>query len=132
MSFKAVLDSHRPKLDEYETIYKHLHSRPELSTAEAETSKYIANHIAKNYPDVKVTTKVGGYGLFGVLGNGEGKTVLLRADMDGLPLEEKTGAEYSSTVKAIDPFTQTERGVMHGEFFPIMLSKSVACDNEDR
>ncbi|KAL4896191.1 hypothetical protein BDV59DRAFT_172266 [Aspergillus ambiguus] len=101
-SLQALLDQHRPDLKPYEDLYRHLHSHPELSGQEEETSATVAQHLQGL--GFEVHTHIGGYGVAGVLRNGDGPTVLLRADMDALPVEEKTGLPYASkkTVKNKD------------------------------
>ena len=79
-------------------IYRDLHSHPELSGEEVRTAAKLAAEARRL--GFEVTEKVGGTGVVAVMKNGEGPTVLLRADMDGLPLEEKTGLPFASTVKA--------------------------------
>lgn len=79
-------------------IYRDLHSNPELSGEEVRTAAKLAAEARRLGFDV--TEKVGGTGVVAVMKNGEGPTVMLRADMDGLPLEEKTGLPFASTVKA--------------------------------
>ena len=81
-------------------LYKHLHANPELSYQEFETSEKLAK-ILENI-GYEVTRNIGGNGVVALLNNGEGETVLLRADMDGLPVKEKTGASYASTKTAIN------------------------------
>ncbi|MBA2207480.1 amidohydrolase, partial [Escherichia coli] len=84
-------------LAELEAIYKDLHQHPELSMQEVRTAKIAADHIeALGY---EVTRDVGITGVVGVLRNGDGPTVMLRADMDALPMAENTGLPYASTVK---------------------------------
>jgi amidohydrolase len=91
-----LLQSHPLDLGEYEKLYKHFHANPELSLHEEKTAATVAKHSClKAY---KVYTSIGGHGLAGVLSNGDGPTVLLRADMDALPVEEKTGLDYASKV----------------------------------
>ena len=81
-------------------LFEHFHRNPELSGHEVETSKRLAAEIrALGY---EVTEGVGGTGLVAVLRNGAGPTVLLRADMDGLPVEEKSGLPYASTARQVD------------------------------
>jgi len=82
-------------------LYKSLHSHPELSFQEKQTSAKLAL-ILKNL-GYKVTQKFGGYGVVAILENGKGKTVMLRADMDGLPIEEKTGVSYASRKRSFNP-----------------------------
>ncbi|QYY27802.1 MULTISPECIES: M20 family metallopeptidase [Cupriavidus] len=85
---------------ELEAIYKDFHQHPELSMQEFRTAKVAGDYIqALGY---EVTREVGVTGLVGVLRNGEGPTVMLRADMDALPMAENTGLSYASTVKARD------------------------------
>ena len=81
-------------------LYKELHANPELSYQEFETSEKLAL-ILENI-GYEVTRNIGGNGVVALLQNGEGKTVMLRADMDGLPVEEKTGASYASTKKSVN------------------------------
>ena len=83
-------------------LYKELHANPELSYQEYETSKKLAS-VLENI-GYQVTRNVGGNGVVALLENGDGNTVMFRADMDGLPVEEKTGASYASKkrVKNLD------------------------------
>ena len=82
-------------------LYKHLHTHPELSFQEEKTSARVAE--ALRGAGYEVTTGVGRYGVVGVLRNKSGPTVLIRTDMDGLPVKEQTGLPYASTVTAKDP-----------------------------
>src|ERR1700745_992505 len=87
-------------LPDLESVYKDIHSHPELSMQENRTASVAADHLrAAGY---EVTTGVGKTGVVGVLRNGEGPTVMLRADMDALPVKEQTGLSYASTVTAKD------------------------------
>jgi hippurate hydrolase len=91
------LDSMLPDL---ETLYKDVHSHPELSMQERRTAGIAAERLrAAGY---EVTTGVGKTGVVGILRNGDGPTVMLRADMDALPVEEATGLPYASKAKATD------------------------------
>jgi hippurate hydrolase len=90
-------------------LYVHLHANPELSLQEVETSKRIAKELEA--AGIAVTTKVGGHGVVGVLENGSGKRLLIRTDMDALPIVEQTGLPYASTVQAEGPDGPV--GVMH-------------------
>ena len=81
-------------------LYKELHANPELSFKEERTSKKLAN-ILKGL-GLEVTENFGGFGVVALLKNGEGKTIMLRADMDGLPVEELTGAPYASRTKSFN------------------------------
>jgi hippurate hydrolase len=97
-------------LAELIALYHHLHSHPELSFQEAETAARIAEELRKT--GAEVTTGVGKHGVVGVLKNGPGPTVLVRTDLDALPVSEETGLPYASKVKATDS-TGKEVGVMH-------------------
>ena len=83
-------------------LYKELHANPELSYQEFETSKKLSSVLESI--GYQVTRNVGGNGVVALLENGDGNTVMFRADMDGLPVEEKTGASYASKnrVKNLD------------------------------
>ncbi len=93
----------------YYKLYTHLHQNPELSFLEKNTSKRIASEL-KNV-GFEVTENFGGNGVVGVLKNGDGPTLLIRTDMDALPIEEKTGLTYCSKVKMTD---------IDGEEMPVM------------
>ena len=83
-----------------EAAYKDIHAHPELSMQETRTAGLAAEHLkASGY---EVTAGVGGTGVVGVLRNGDGPVVMLRADMDALPIREDTGLAYASTVMAAD------------------------------
>lgn len=81
------------------SLYKHLHMNPELSFMEEETSEIIAQDLEKM--GYEVTDHIGGYGVVGILRNGPGPVIMLRTDMDALPIEEKTGLSYASTKTAM-------------------------------
>ncbi len=93
-----------------EKLYHYLHSHPELSFREEKTSARLASEL-RNL-GFEVTTRIGGYGIVGVLKNGNGPTVLIRTDMDALPIVEQTGLPYMSTVRVKDE-NGNEVGVMH-------------------
>lgn len=81
-------------------LYLDLHRHPELSFQEVETAKRMARELAE--AGAAVTTDVGGHGVVGVMQNGEGPTVLVRTDLDALPVAEKTNLAYASQVKVAD------------------------------
>ncbi|WP_442955424.1 amidohydrolase [Parasphingorhabdus sp.] len=91
-------------------LYRDLHANPELSGEEFKTAAKLATEARRLGFDV--TEKVGGTGVVAVLKNGDGPTVLIRADMDGLPLVEKTGLPFASTVMA-KTREGNDTGVMH-------------------
>jgi hippurate hydrolase len=91
-------------------LYKHFHQNPELSHMEEKSAARMAREIRAL--GFEVTEKVGGHGVVAVLKNGEGPTVLVRADMDALPIVEQTGLPYASKVVTRDK-SGREVGVMH-------------------
>jgi amidohydrolase len=93
----AGLDSLLPDL---QAIYTDIHSHPELSMQETRTAEIAARRLRA--AGFEVTTGIGTTGVVGVLRNGDGPTVMLRADMDALPVKEATGLPYASTVVAKD------------------------------
>jgi len=99
-----------PELESLEALYKHFHRNPELSLHEKESAARVARELRDAGYDV--TTNVGGTGVVGVMKNGPGKTVLVRGDMDALPIVEKTGLPYASTIRTTDD-RGVEVGVMH-------------------
>ncbi|MEO7725550.1 MAG: M20/M25/M40 family metallo-hydrolase, partial [Chthoniobacterales bacterium] len=112
---KELADAELPSLL---TIYKDLHEHPELSTHEERSAAIVAKELkAAGY---EVTEKVGKYdkpglicyGVVGMMKNGEGPTVLIRTDLDALPVNEETGAPYASKVKTKNDAGQ-DVSVMH-------------------
>jgi hippurate hydrolase len=95
-----ALDSLPALLPDLEAIYKDVHAHPELSMQESRTAGLAADRLrAAGY---EVSTGVGRTGVVGLLRNGQGPTVMLRADMDALPVEEATGLAYASHMRAAD------------------------------
>ena len=92
-------------------LFDYFHRNPELSFKEVNTAARMAKEL-RAIPGIIVTEKVGGTGVVGVLSNGAGPTVLVRADMDGLPVEEKTGLSYASTARQVG-VDGVESPVMH-------------------
>jgi hippurate hydrolase len=96
----TVLRNLDGRLPDLEALYKDVHAHPELSMQETRTASVAADRLrAAGY---EVTTGVGRTGVVGLLRNGDGPTVMLRADMDALPVKEATGLPYASTVTATD------------------------------
>jgi hippurate hydrolase len=91
-------------------LYRHLHSHPELSFKEVETAKRVAEELRK--AGAEVTTGVGKTGVVGLLRNGEGPTVMVRTDLDALPVVEQTGLPFASRVTTTDDEGKAV-GVMH-------------------
>lgn len=104
------LESRLPELAE---LYKDLHAHPELSFSEHRTAGVLADRL--DAVGCEVTTGVGGTGVVATLDGGDpdGPTVLLRADMDALPVKEETGLPYASEVTAVDPQSEGSVAVAH-------------------
>ena len=106
-SIRAFARAEIPALME---LYCHLHAHPELSLSEKETAARIADEWRRL--GFTVTTGVGGHGVVALLENGPGPTVMLRTDLDGLPVVERTLLPYASKVKTTDAAGR-EVGTMH-------------------
>ena len=91
-------------------LFVHFHKNPELSFRETATAARLAKELSSL--GIDVTEGVGKTGIVGMLKNGEGPTVLVRADMDGLPIKEDSGLDYASTATQVD-ITGIEQPVMH-------------------
>jgi amidohydrolase len=96
----AVLNNLGRLIPDLEALYKDVHAHPELSMQETRTAGLAADRLRT--AGFEVSTGVGKTGVVGLLRNGEGPTVMLRADMDALPIEEATGLPYASKVKTKD------------------------------
>lgn len=105
-----------------EKFYLDLHQSPELSYHEQKTGKKVADRLTQL--GFKVTSNVGGFGVVGIYKNGEGSTVMIRTDTDGLPIIEQTGKSYASKVKVIDEHG-AKVGVMHGCGHDIHMSSFI-------
>src|SRR4051812_47474386 len=104
---RAIVDREYPAL---EKIYMGVHQAPELSLMEEKTSAMLAGELRK--PGYDVTEHFGGYGVVAGMKNGGGKTLLIRTDLDALPVKEETQAQYSSSVVTKDSAGQVVP-VMH-------------------
>jgi amidohydrolase len=93
-----------------EALYKDLHGQPELSLMEERTAGIVARELRS--AGFEVTERIGGFGVVGVLKNGTGPTLLIRTDLDGLPVQEETGLPYASTHRVKD-LTGREVATMH-------------------
>src|SRR5690242_20139907 len=113
----AYLDKMLPEL---EVLYKDIHGHPELSMQETRTAGIAADHLRAS--GFAVTTGVGKTGVVGILRNGDGPTVMLRADMDALPIKEATGLPYASSVTATGDRKSTRLNSSH-----MSISYAVFC-----
>ncbi len=110
---EVVDDINRRVAEEYpalDALYKHLHTHPELSLQEEQTAARLVREMEGT--GFEVTPHVGGTGVVAVLRNGDGPTVLVRTDMDALPVVEQTGLPYASKVRGRDREGK-DVGVMH-------------------
>jgi amidohydrolase len=111
----AVAQSLRDDIDglyqaKLRELFLYFHQNPELSTMEQQTAARLAEELEQL--GYSVTKNVGGTGIVALLENGEGPLVMFRADMDGLPVEEKSGLAYASRARQVDP-NGNEVFVMH-------------------
>lgn len=113
------LDSSMPEIEE---LYLDLHQSPELSYHEQQTGQKIAKKL--NQLGFNVTDSVGGFGVVGIYKNGNGPTVMIRTDTDGLPITEQTGKTYASKVTVTNDEGSTV-GVMHGCGHDIHMSSFI-------
>jgi amidohydrolase len=104
-------------------LYLDLHQNPELSSHETQTAAKLAERL-KNL-GYEVTGHVGGTGVVAILKNGNGPTIMLRTELDALPVEEKTGLAYASTVRTKDD-SGREVGVMHACGHDLHMASLVA------
>jgi len=138
VGFSTRSDAADPWLDAHEAeligLYKHLHTHPELSYKEVATAARIAEELSK--AGAEVTTQVGKTGVVGVLRNGKGPTVLVRTDLDALPVTERTELPYAS--KATTPGDDGNPvGVMHACGHDIHMTSFIGtarwlADHKDR
>lgn len=112
VSGSELTDSVKKDYDEYlADLWDHFHRNPELSLVEFKTAERMATELRAAGFDV--TEGVGGTGVVAMLENGDGPLVMMRADMDGLPVEEKSGLPNASKAMQEDPITGNTVPVMH-------------------
>ncbi len=105
---KAVAKDYDAHLSD---LFVHFHQNPELSTVENKTAARMAEELRS--VGFEVHEGVGGTGVVALMKNGDGPLVMMRADMDGLPVEEKSGLDYASSATQTDPITGKTVSVMH-------------------
>ena len=106
-------DAVKKDYDDYlADLWDHFHQNPELSLVEFKTAERMANELRA--AGFTVTEEVGGTGVVAIMENGPGPLVMMRADMDGLPVEEKSGLPNASRAQQRDPIT--------GNIVPVMRS----------
>ncbi|KAJ5949543.1 hypothetical protein N7454_001127 [Penicillium verhagenii] len=107
---RKIIESFFPNPDEYAAIYKDLHEHPELPCQEERTASVIASRL--KFLGFSVQQQIGGHGVVGLLTNGPGANVLLRSELDALPISEATGLSYASKAEQVDA-DGVKKGVMH-------------------
>lgn len=112
ISVTWLLEISRPDLTYYHDLYRTIHQDPELSRQEPETAKRVAQSL-RRFADIHVKEAVGGHGVVGLLKNGDGPTVLLRAELDALPIKEETGWDFASVKQVIHQIDGVTKPVMH-------------------
>ena len=106
-------------------LYKDLHAHPELSFEEEKTAARLAEQLRK--AGYEVTTGVGKHGVVALLRNGKGLTVLVRTDLDALPVKEQTGLSYASRVRATDD-KGNDVDVMHACGHDVHMTVQIGTD----
>lgn len=93
MNVSDIINHYRPDLNQFEATYRLIHENAELSEKESETAQQVADHLSSL--GYVVTKDVGGTGVVGVLRNGPGRCIMLRAELDALPIKEATSLPYA-------------------------------------
>ena len=125
--FAIFFSSYAVKAEDILALYKYLHANPELSRQEDKTADLLANKLEKLGFDV--SRGIGKKGVVAIYENGEGPTLMIRADMDGLPVEEKTNLPYASKVRSINK-SGIEVPVMHACGHDIHMAVLIGSANE--
>jgi hypothetical protein len=97
---QRILKEYRPDVGPFVDTYKDIHQHPELSCFESRPACVVVDCL--RYIGLEMATSVGGRGVVGIFKNGPGKTILLRAELDALPIQENTGLPYASKVRMKD------------------------------
>lgn len=126
MVISELIKQYAPRIDKYEQLYRQLHAAPELSLCEKATAEVVASYLVV-LEGFEVRTHVGGYGVVGILRNGGTKTVLLRAELDALPIAERTQLPYASTRTMSSPVSGVESPVMHACGHDLHMSALLAA-----
>ena len=111
-SVARLVETHKPESSYYHGFYRSIHQNPELGGQEHETATRVANCL-RRFAGVRVKTAIGGHGLVGILYNGIGPKVMLRAELDALPVLEQTGWDFASVKEMKDLTDDITKPVMH-------------------
>lgn len=112
ISATQLLSIHKPDLNYYHDLYRTIHEEPELSRQEPETANRVAQSL-RRFADIRLKEAIGGHGVVGILQNGIGPTVLLRAELDALPIREQTGWDFASVKQVTHQIDGVTKPVMH-------------------
>lgn len=124
-----LIQTHAPSLDHYVALYKRIHADPCLSFREHATADLVVSHLTTFHdPAFIIKRNIGTTGIAAILRNGSGRTVLLRADMDALPVREATGLAYAST-KIMKDLDGVEQPVMHACGHDMHVTSLLACSS---
>ncbi|KAK7730309.1 hypothetical protein SLS63_005879 [Diaporthe eres] len=119
-----IVNRFRPNLEEFEAIYQSIHKNAELSMMETQTAQQMAGHL--HSLGFEVTEGVGGNGVVGELCNGEGQCVMLRAELDALPIKEATNLPHACDKTMRDVWGQ-EQPVMHAAGHDLHMASLLAA-----
>lgn len=97
---RRIVKDFFPDVERHTAIYKDLHENPELPCQEQRTATVVADRLETL--GFEVERGIGGHGVVGILRNGSGQNVLLRSELDALPIKETTGLPYASKVEQVD------------------------------
>ncbi len=109
-----------------ENLYKYIHAHPELSLEEKQTAVLLTEELKKS--GCTVSTGIGGYGIVGIMNNGPGPVVMIRTDMDALPLKENTGVDFASK-KSVKGKSGSETPVMHACGHDLHMASWIGVSN---
>ena len=112
MSLGQLIEKYKPDASPYHQFYRTIHQNPELGLQEHETASCITKYLHR-LKGVQVQTAIGGHGVVGIIYNGTGPKVMLRAELDALPVLERTGWNFASDKKMRDLTDGIMKPVMH-------------------
>ena len=135
MSITQLINIHRPDHSYYYDLYRTIHRDPELGLQEHKTANRVAGCLQR-FPGIQVKRAIGGHGLVGILQNGIGPRILLRAELDALPVMEQTGWDFASVKHMTDLNDGITKPVMHAcghdlHMVALLLAMETLCACRD-
>ena len=135
ISITQLINTHRPNHSYYHDLYRTIHQDPELGLQEHETANRVAGCL-RRFPGMQVKPAIGGHGVVGILQNGIGPKVLLRAELDALPVMEQTGWAFASVKRMTDLNDGITKPVMHAcghdlHMVALLLAVEILCACRD-